>query len=209
MFSVIFDMDGTLLDTQKICIPAWEYAGRQQGIIGAGAHIPNVCGMNLAGSLQYIRDNFPGVDPDKFKEDSRDYINRNGVVRFKTGAEELLDYLKSRGIKIALATGTSKPSVMHHLNEVGATEYFDAIVCGGDVTNGKPAPDIFLLAAEKLGAKPVECFVFEDSPNGVRAAHSAGMKCIGVPDIAPFPKEIKGLMFRELTTLNEAIAILR
>ena len=99
MFCVIFDMDGTLLDTQRICAPAWEYAGRLQGYKGAGAHIPNVCGMNNLGSTKYIIDNFSGVDPNKFKEDAREYIKRNCVIEHKKGAKELLEYLKAKGIK--------------------------------------------------------------------------------------------------------------
>lgn len=208
MISVIFDMDGTLLDTQRICIPAWEYAGRCQGFKGAGEHIPNVCGMNNQGSNQYIKDNFHGVDPDKFKEDARDYIARNGVVKYKEGAVELLKFLKSKGIKIALATGTSRPSVMHHLAEVDGEKYFDVIVCGGDVQNGKPAPDIFLLTAEKLGAEPQDCFVLEDSPNGIIAASAAGMKCIGIPDILNFSEEIRGLLFAHCENLTEVIKII-
>ena len=208
MYSVIFDMDGTLLDTQRICISAWEYAGRQQGFKGAGEHIPNVCGMNLNGSLKYIRDNFPGVDPEKFKEDSREYIERNGVVEYKDGAEELLKFLKANGIKIALATGTSRPSVMHHLKAVDAEKYFDAVICGGDVQNGKPAPDIFLLAAEKLGADPRDCIVLEDSANGINAAVAAGMRCIGIPDIVAFAEETKALLFAHCESMTEVLDIL-
>ena len=80
---------------------------------------------------------------------------------------------------------------------------------GHDVQNGKPAPDIFLLAAEKLGVAPESCFVFEDSANGIRAGHSAGMKCIGVPDIVPFSDDIKKLMLAELGSLSEAIELLK
>lgn len=207
MISVIFDMDGTLLDTQRICIPAWEYAGRCQGYTGAGEHIPRVCGMNGQGSSQYIKNNFPGVDPDKFKADARDYIDRNGEVKYKEGAEELIKFLVEKGVKIALATGTSRPSVMHHLTAVDAEKYFDAIVCGGDVDNGKPAPDIFLLAAEKLGAAPKDCIVLEDSANGVKAAAAAGMRCIGIPDVVQLPDEVKKLTFANFTSLTEALCL--
>lgn len=207
MFSVIFDMDGTLLDTQRICIPAWEYAGRLQGVVGLGDHVPRVCGMNGEGSNCYLRDNFPKIDVDKFKTDMREYINRNGVVRYKKGAKELLDYLYKNDIKIALASGTSAPSVMHHLKEVDATKYFGAIVCGNDVKNGKPSPDIFLKAAEMIGATPEDCFVIEDSANGVMAAYRAGMKCIGIPDIVEFEKEIEVLMFAKCESMTEVLGI--
>lgn len=209
MVGVIFDMDGTLLDTQRICCPAWEYAGLLQGVKGVGSHIVNVCGMNKYGSDKYLKDNFPFIDIEKFRNDARDYIQQNGIVTLKKGAKELFDFLRSKGVKIGLASGTSRPSVMHHLTEVGFENSFDAIVCGTEVENGKPAPDIFLKTAELLGVAPENCFVFEDSQNGIRAGHSAGMKCIGIADIVPFTDEVKPLMFRELSSLDEAIEIFK
>lgn len=209
MFSVIFDMDGTLFDTQKICIPAWEYGGIVQGVKGMGGCIADVCGMNEIGWTTYIEENYPELDVEKFKKDMREYIIENGKVKFKDGAEELLEFLCENNIKYAIASGSSKKTILHHLGEVGALDKFDIFVGGKDVENGKPAPDIFLLAAEKLGAKPEECFVFEDSGNGIRAAHSAGMKCIGIPDVAIFKEEEKALMFAELNNFSEAINLFK
>lgn len=208
MFSVIFDMDGTLLDTQKICIPAWEYAGLNQGITGVGDAIYNVCGMNKAGWTNYLIENYPNLDTDKFNTEMRRYIIDNLEVKFMPGAKELLDFLRDNSVKIALASGSSKESIDHHLNEVSATEYFNTTVSGEEVTNCKPAPDIFLLAAKRLGADPKDCFVFEDSANGILAAHKAGMKCIGIPDIVDFNEDINRLLFRKLKSLDEAIEIL-
>ena len=209
MFSVIFDMDGTLLDTQRICIPAWEYAGLLQGYKGVGDHIVNVCGMNKNGSNAYLKQNFPDMDIEKFRTAERQYIDENMIVTFKKGAEKLISFLKQNNVKIGLASGTSRPSVMHHLNEVDAVDYFDAIVCGTEVENGKPAPDVFLKTAELMGVKPENCFVFEDSANGIRAGAKAGMKCIGIADIVPFSEDIKALMFKELLSLDEAIEIFK
>ena len=207
MFSVIFDMDGTLLDTQKICIPAWEYAGEKQGFKGAGKLMPLVCGMNLNGSNKVLTDNYPDIDLPRFRTDSRQYIIDNLEVRFMKGAKELLDYLKGRGIKIGLATGTSRPSVLHHLKAVNALEYFDVLVCGTEIENGKPAPDIFLKTAQLMGVHYEDCFVFEDSENGIIAGSKAGMKAIGIPDIVPFSNETKSLMYCELEDLAQAIEI--
>ncbi len=207
MFSVIFDMDGTLLDTQKICIPAWEYAGINQGIKGVGNDIPNVCGMNKAGWTAYLTEHYPTMDTDKFNAEMRQYIVDNLEVKFMKGAKELLDYLKQKGVKIALASGSSIKSIEHHLNEVSATHYFDAIVSGEEVENGKPDPDIFLLTAKRLGVVPKECFVFEDSANGIRSGYRAGMKCIGVPDIVDFPDDVNKLLYANLKSLDQAIPI--
>lgn len=207
--AVIFDMDGTLLDTQRICIPAWEHAGSVQGIKNMGVCNYDVCGMNELGWTAYLESNFPALDIDKFKKDARQYILQNLKIAFKPGAEALLKFLKANGIPMGLASGTSKPSIVHHLNEVNATDYFKVIVGGKDVENGKPAPDIFLLTAEKLGVSPSECIVFEDSPNGVKSAFAAGIRCIGIPDVRPFDNDIKPLLFAELTSMDEAIEIFK
>lgn len=207
MFSVIFDMDGTLLDTQSICIPAWEYAGRKQGITGMGNDIRFVCGMNEFGWTNFIVEKYPILDIDLFKNEMRQYIIENLVVKFKKGGREILEFLKKNNVKIAVASGSSRGSVEHHFNEVGAMHFFDALVCGKEVENGKPAPDIFLKAAELLGEKPENCFVFEDSENGIKAGVSAGMKCIGIADVAEFSQEVKNMMFACLDDFLQAIPI--
>ncbi len=209
MFSVIFDMDGTLLDTQKIAIPAWEYAGRNQGVCGMGGDIVNVCGMNKKGWTDYIIEHYPTIDTDKFNSEMRQYIVENQVCNLKKGGKELLDFLKENNIKIGLASGSSHESIDHHLAEAGIADYFSALVGGGDVINGKPEPDIFLLAAKLMGVNPSDCFVFEDSSNGILSGYSAGMKCIGIPDIAPFTKEAENCLFKKLTCMDEAIEILK
>lgn len=208
MFSVIFDMDGTLLDTQRICIPAWEYAGRLQDIKGMGSCIEKVCGMNEIGWTAYIESNYPTLNTAEFKENYRDYIKKNGEVRFMPGAEPLMKFLKDKGVKVALASGTRRATLLGHLKKLSCEDYFDAIVGGDEIENGKPAPDIFLKAAELLCEKPENCFVFEDSANGVRAAVSAGMKCIGIPDVAPLSEEVKSMLFAELNNLGEAMEVL-
>ena len=207
MFSVIFDMDGTLLDTQKICVPAWEYAGRNQGVRGVGEAIKYVCGMNQTGWSNYLKEHYPTLDLERFIAEMRQYIIDNLVVKFMPGAKELLDYLKRNNIKIGLASGSSRGSVNHHLKEVSAETYFDAIVAGDEIENGKPAPDIFLETAKKMGAHPKDCFVFEDADNGIFAGHKAGMKCIGVPDMSEFSPEAEKLMYAKISRLSDAIEI--
>ncbi len=209
MFSVIFDMDGTLFDTQRIFIPAWDSIGESLGIKNMGRHIPAVCGMNKEGGNAYLREHFPGIDTEAFRKAEAEYVEKNLVVRFMPGAPQLLKFLKDNGIKTALATGTSRKSTEHHLKETGISGYFDAMVCGGEVKNGKPAPDIYLTAAKLIGESPQNCFVLEDSFNGIKAGYSAGMKCIGVPDVVPFTEEDRKLMYAQIKTLDEAIDIFK
>jgi beta-phosphoglucomutase-like phosphatase (HAD superfamily) len=209
MISVLSDMDGTLLDTQRICIPAWDHAGAKQGIENMGRYIPSVCGMNAQGWGGFIIDRHPEIDLDRFTLDAHEYIERNLKIRYKKGAGELLSLLWEGGIRTAVASGSSHASIEHHLRELGVYERFDAVVGGHDVEHGKPAPDIFLLAAEKIGAEPSDCIVFEDSANGVRAGHAAGMRVIGIPDIVEFPADVKALLWHELSDMTEAAEILK
>lgn len=209
MFSVIFDMDGTLLDTQSISVPAWKYAAEQSGFKDVADHVSFVCGMNVEGVKKYITEHFPDLDWTVFRNDVVSYIDKNLVVKYKDGIKELLDFLKENNIKIGLASGTDKSKVMDFLNRVGATEYFTAIVGGDEIKNGKPNPEIFLKTAALMGVNPCDVIVFEDAKNGIIAGHNAGMKVIGVPDFAPFDDEAKSLLFKELDSADKAIKILK
>ncbi|WP_407453268.1 HAD family hydrolase [Methanobrevibacter sp.] len=207
MFSVIFDMDGTLIDSQRICIPAWDWAGEKQGICGMGKHIPAVCGMNKTSWSKYVLDIYPNIDIDRFNDEARQYCIDNLDVKFMPGIEQLLTFLKKNNIKMALASGSSRQSVNHHLKAVDAEKYFEVIMSGEDVIRSKPDPEIFLKTAELMGIQPKDCFVFEDSQNGVKAANAAGMKCIGIPDIVDFPSNIEDLLFMKLKTADEIIPV--
>lgn len=121
------------------------------------------------------------------------------------GSEELVKFLKEKEVKLAIASGSSQELVKQHLAEVGGTHYFDAIVGGADVKNEKPAPDIFLLAAEKLGVDPKECYVLEDSQNEIRTGHAAGMKTMGIPDIVKFSNEVKALETAEFKSMFDVL----
>lgn len=209
MFSVIFDMDGTLTDTQSVCIHAWDYAGELQGFKNAGESIKYVCGMNKEGWEAYLAEHYEGIDLLAFDKAMREYIINSGIPELKKGAKELLEFLKQNGVRMAVASGSAKYEIDWKLGETGILHYFEAFAGGDDVERCKPAPDVFLLAAERLGVKPEDCFVFEDASLGIKAGHTAGMKCIGVADVVPFTDEAKSLMFKELNSLEEAIPILK
>ena len=206
---VIFDMDGTLLDTQKIYMPAWKWAGEIQGFSDMDKTALLMCGTNSAGSNRFLKEHFPTLDIEKFKNDANVYVNKNLTVRYKEGVKETLDFLKEKGVKLGLASGTSREKAMFRLTKVGALGYFDVTICGNEIENGKPAPDIFLKAANLLGAKPEECIVFEDSDNGIKSGYNAGMKVIGIPDVKPFSEEIKSMLYAEFDTMDKAIELFK
>ncbi len=207
MFGVIFDMDGTLLDTQSTSIPAWEYAGRLQGFEGVGSSIYKICGMNREGWSKYLLERYPALDIESFSRGVAQYINEHLVIKYKSGGKEILNFLREKGIKMGLASGSNREVVEKRLAAVGAKDYFDAIVAGTEVEKGKPAPDVFLITAEKMGVLPENCFIIEDSPNGILAGFNVGMKCIGIPDTVEFGKETKALLYSENKNFFEVMEL--
>ena len=207
MFSVIFDMDGTLLDTQRVCIPAWEWSGKNQGVEGCGEHVRFLVGKNEETVRKYIAENFPTFDIDRFRKDSKDYSQKYGSKDYKKGALELLEYLRNRRIRMAIASGSTTEVVKELMINVGGLDYFETLVGGEETVNCKPHPEVFLKAAERLGVNPKDCIVFEDSPYGIEAAKRAGMRVIGIPDIVKFDDKTKAKCFKVLNSLDEAIKI--
>ena len=209
MFNVIFDMDGTLTDTQSVCIHAWDYAGELQGFKNAGESIRYVCGMNKEGWEAYLAEHYEGIDLLKFDKDMRQFIIDSGKPDLKKGAVELLEFLKQNGVRMAVASGSQVYEIEWKLGDTGIIHYFDVFAGGDEVERGKPAPDVYLLAAERLGVSPKDCFVFEDASFGVKSAVAAGMKCFGIADVVPFTDEAKEIIFKQLDSLDEAIPILK
>ena len=205
--AVIFDMDGVLFDTERLAVRSWEKAGRDLGVVGMGEIVPNVLGVSAAASWEVVRqttgDDFPY---DEFRKKAHDYsfeyFDRYGVP-VKDGVRIALQYLKENGYKIAVATSTRRASAMHHFEQTGLKEYFDDFVCGDEVENSKPAPDIFLKAAQKLKVSPEKCMVIEDSPNGLKAASAAGMVPVMVPDLVPPDEYLSKLFVYQLTSLAQ------
>ncbi len=210
--AIIFDMDGILFDTERIAMMGWEKAGRDLGVTGMGEIVPHVLGLNAAASWEFIRekagDDFPYEEFRRIAHDfSFDYFGKHGVP-VKEGVVEALEYLKQNDYLTAVGTSTRRVSAMHHFEKTGLKHYFDDFACGDEVQNSKPAPDVFLLAAAKLGVDPSDCMVMEDSPNGIKAAVAAGMTPVMVPDLAQPTKEIQQLYAYQLDSLYELPALL-
>lgn len=211
--AVIFDMDGVLFDTERIAVRSWEKAGCDLGVPGMGNIVPSVLGFSQNASWDTVRkitgDDFPY---DEFRKRVHDYsfayFERYGVP-VKDGVRIALSYLKDNGYQTAVATSTRRVSAMHHFEQTGLAGYFDAFVCGDEVTNGKPAPDIFLIAAKKLGVLPECCMVMEDSPNGLKAASAAGMVPVMVPDLVQPDDELRQLFAYQLASLAQLPQLLK
>ena len=125
-------------------------------------------------------------------------------VPVKKGAEEILRAFRENGYKLAVASSTDAKQIEHNQVLTGLRSYFDEIISGQEVKNGKPHPDIFLLAAKRIGCRPEDCYVFEDSLNGVRAGYAAGCKTIMIPDLIAPTEDVRQAAFGIYESLAEA-----
>ena len=190
--AVIFDMDGLLLDTERIALVAFHATCEHFGLGDETKVFMRCIGTNTALGEQVLKEGLQGkVDHLEFAHvwDAK-YIQRtsNTPIPLKDGAAELLEHLAAVGVPAAVATSTVSTRAIQKLQDAGILASFKAVVGGDQVKNSKPHPDIYIKAAEVLGVKPGGCLALEDSENGVRSAVSAGMTVIQIPDmVKPSP----------------------
>lgn len=203
--AIIFDMDGTLLDTELV------FRDIVYGVTaGLGFEMTEATHLSMVGSShettrQLLVEAYGVAFPyAMFDEQCRALMRERMAlaVPVKAGVVELLDELRQRGIPSAVATSSRSPHAIGHLGAAGLLDAFQTIVTRDDVTNPKPHPEPFLLAAGRLGLAPERCLAVEDSHAGVRAAHAAGMQTIMVPDLVGPSDEIRGLCAAVLDSLH-------
>lgn len=205
--TVIFDMDGLMFDTERIAVLAWDYAGEKLGIGKAGYLIPHIIGLRWERISAFLCNEFgEDFDAELFHTTVSGFIAvyyKNHHVPVKPGLYSILELLKQNKVKTAVASSSPLKTVEYNLNDAGIMDCFDVILSGDEVKKSKPDPDIFLLACEKLGAEPEDCYVLEDSRNGLLAAHSAGCKAVMVPDLWQPDEEIMSIIVGCFESLNE------
>ena len=209
--AVIFDMDGLLLDSEAVMRRCFDRIAAKQGWTLAPGVFESMIGLNRAMSLDVLARHVPAeigaVDFDAAVHAAYDAEIARGIP-LKFGALSLVEHLVAHEVPCAVATSSAVQLAERKLSAAGLLKRLDAVASGEEVANGKPAPDVFLLAAERLRVPPSECVAFEDSPTGVRSALAAGMRVVQVPDMAAAESgmERHGVIVAE-TLIAGAIAI--
>lgn len=205
----VFDMDGLMFDSEKLVYGIWQSMLDEIGLEYNVDIYKNTVGLRADNTEKYYKSIY-GKDFDyaALKVKSRqlfyERVECEGVP-VKKGLFELLEYLKTQNIKISLATSTSSQTALKLLKLAKVYDYFDAFVCGDDVKNGKPHPEVFLTAAERLKLASESCAAFEDSINGIKSASAAGMKTVMVPDFLQPTDEVAPLIDYLCEDLSQAI----
>ena len=206
--AVVFDMDGILFDTERLCRDCWIALSKEFEIPNMEEVYALCIGVNVQATRQIVYDNYGKDFP--FEEYDRrasamynEYIAEHGVP-VKEGVRETLEALAKAGAKIAVASSTRREKVLRLLASAGIDRYFTAVVGGDTVKHSKPDPEIFLTACEALSVAPEEAIAVEDSHNGIRAAHAAGMLAVMVPDLLPVTEEMRKLSAYVAADMNDA-----
>lgn len=211
--AVLFDMDGLMVDTESLSTEAFINSAKAQGYNMTKEETLKVLGFTKANIYQFWIDYFQGtnVDGKKLVDDHYEYIEN---VLYTVGpgkmpyVEELLKYLRENNYKIAVASSSDTADIKNNLEKTKLEKYIDEIASGAEVENGKPAPDVFLLAAKRLGVDAKDCLILEDSKAGIKAGKASGAMVFTVPDMFTVDKECEDTADRILTNLGEVIEIL-
>ena len=211
--AVLFDMDGLMVDTESLATEAFIHSAKKQGYDMTKEETLLVLGFTTKSIYEFWENYFKNSDVSgkQLVDDHYKYIEN---ILFTTGPrkmpyiEELLKYLKESNYKVAVASSSNMNHIINNMEKTGLKKYIDEFASGAEVENGKPAPDVFLLAAERLGVKPENCLVLEDSKAGVIAGSSAGAKVIMVPDMFKPDEECKERTYKIVGNLGEVISIL-
>ncbi len=210
--AVIFDMDGLMFDSERVARDLWFDIARRRGYSISNDVYLSILGTNIKATMSILQHALGPDAPVAAMQEEKQLALEDAVrlktVPLKSGLIELLDALETLGLRKAVGTSSPHALARLKLGTYGLLPRFEHIVGGDQVSHAKPAPDIFLAVAEKIGVEPAQCVVLEDSENGVRAAHAAGMRPIMIPDLVQPRPEIRALAWHVLDSLHDAPHVL-
>ena len=205
--AVVFDMDGLMLDTERVALECWTATAAELGWEIARETFVKLVGLDQQESrkvlLECLGDSFPLAEVSARARISYLARLREGIP-LKPGLLALLDWLALRRIRVAVATSTRSDLAREKLALAGIDRRFVTVACADEVGRGKPAPDVYLAAVGRLEVDPARCIALEDTDVGLRAAHGAGLRCILVPDLRPPLPEYEPLAHAIVPSLREA-----
>ncbi|MCI9083206.1 MAG: HAD family phosphatase [Lachnospiraceae bacterium] len=203
----IFDMDGLMFDTERVYQQTWQELADERNIRLGDGFLKAISGTNGPYMCQVIKEYYHVSDGSFIVAECMERIRKKLSVHVpvKEGVYEILVFFREKGIRTAVASSSSMEQIEANLKRANMRGYFDAIISGTEVENGKPAPDIFLYAAERIECLPNECLVFEDSENGIRAGYAAGCITVMVPDLIEPSPEILPCCSKICRNLNQAM----
>jgi HAD superfamily hydrolase (TIGR01509 family) len=209
---VIFDMDGLMVDTERIARIAWNEAARLHGREMSDEIFGAMIGRPDRASRALLEEKFgPAFDFEAAALDCgrifEDYVARHGLPT-KPGIREILTALSARKIPLGVATSTRHKVARQRLESLDLAKYFSQLVGGDEIPRGKPQPDIYLEAIRRLGIDATTSYALEDSYAGIRSAHAAGLRVIMVPDLLPPTPEIATLTVLIAPSLHDAQILL-
>ena len=208
----IFDMDGLMVDSEPIWHKSWEISLARVGLSVKDGMLEAFTGSARPRVEKLLRE-FYGDSPEAFAALEDHYVVAeelfvSGGAPKKPGLDDLLVWLSEKGVPTAVASSSSRVLVEAVLGHAGITGYFDVVRCGDGGYPSKPAPDIFLSAAEGIGVSPSDAMVLEDSPAGIRAAVTGGFIPVMVPDVVQPDDELRSLAYRVCSSLGEVKELL-
>ena len=210
--ALIFDMDGVILDSEQLVRRSWNLAAQDYGAANSDPVFLLTVGTTRKHTCDILREHYGADFPaEEFNTSlSRIYHEIEAVegVPVKTGARELLQWAKQTGLRVGLASSTRQPIVERELGRENLLQYFDYVLGGDRIARSKPFPDIYETACREMGVQPANAFAIEDSYNGIRAAHTAGMMPVMVPDLLPPTEEMRQLSTAVFSDLTEFHAYL-
>ena len=207
--AIIFDMDGVIFDSEVIARDCWRKVFSDYGYEFTDAIYKKLIGRSMPAAYQILTELYGSdlpINEMSVKQGALWQDATHDTVRQKAGVAEILDYLKSINIPCAVGSSTSHVEVEERLQNCGLRDYFQVVVGGDYVEHAKPAPDIFLKCAEYLKVAPKDCLVIEDSNNGLRAAKTAGIPAVMIPDLLPADEIDDDIHFVEFSSLLDLLA---
>lgn len=203
----IFDLDGTLIDTEKIYRQIWPKAVAKMGYEMTDEMYLSLRSLGRPYApqkfLEWFGKDFDYDEARKIRKGYFDRYTQEHGIQLKKGAIELLCFLHEKGIVTAIATATDPVRAAEYMKKTGLDGHFDQIISATMVEEGKPSPKVYAYACEQLGYQPKECVAVEDAPNGILSAYRAGLHVIMVPDQTDVEKEQEKMLYAKVDSLDE------